>query len=220
MVIWVLVAVGLAAGLPWWTILVAGATAVAPVRGTVAVVGVAMVLESVRRRRSNTAIDEVGLLRRIASSVAAGATLRQAIVLADVDQPYPVVGRLCRAGAPMADVGAAMKPMLPVSGQRFASLCAMSELTGAPVGDAVRSCADRAARDVANRRKLRASLAQVRLSAWVVGVAPLAMTGVVVATQGIPEPGGAIIVLPMVAGFILEIVGMGIVLMLSQRAAG
>ena len=185
-----------------------------------AVVGVAMVFNSIRRRRWNSADDEAGLLRGIASSVTAGATLRQAIVAAEVPDSYAVVGRLCESGAPMADVGTAMKPMLPINGRRFASLCAMSELTGAPVGDALRSCADQAARDAAHRRKLRASLAQVRLSAWVVGVAPLVLTGIVVATRGIPEPGGALIVVPMAVGFVFEVVGMSIVLMLSQRAAG
>ena len=217
---WILVAVGIGAGLPWWMVLAAAGVAMSPVKGTVAIIGVALVLESVRKRRSDPSVDEADLLRRIASSVAAGATLREAIVAADVGEPCGTVGRLCRAGAPIAEVGTAMKQVLPVNGRRFASLCAMSELTGAPVGDALRSCADRAARDAENRRKLRTSLAQVRMSAWVVGVAPLALTGIVVATRGIPEPGGAIIVVPMAVGFILEAVGMGIVLTLSQRAIG
>jgi precorrin isomerase len=119
----------------------------------------------------------------------------------------------------MAEVGAVFGSELPVNGARLASLCAMSELTGAPVGDAMKAAAERSERSAASRRKRRSALAQVRFSAWVVGVAPLVLTLLVVLTRGIPQPRGAIIVIPMVVGFVLQVTGTATVFVLSGRAA-
>jgi hypothetical protein len=58
------------------------------------------------------------------------------------------------------------------------------------------------------------------MSAWVVGVAPLALTGLLVIIKGIPEPGGASVVIPMVIGGSLQVVGTAIVLVVSGRAVG
>lgn len=119
----------------------------------------------------------------------------------------------------MADVGASLGTELAVNGRRLASLCAMSELTGAPFGDVMRSAAIRSERVQEAVRNRRSALAQVRFSAWVVGVAPLVLTGLVVLTQGIPEPRGAAIVVPMLVGLVLQVSGTLIVFVLSGRAA-
>ena len=62
-------------------------------------------------------------------------------------------------------------------------------------------------------------LAQVRFSAWVVGVAPLALTVLVVGANGIPEPGGAAVVIPMAVGAFLQISGTVLVFVISGRVA-
>jgi hypothetical protein len=58
------------------------------------------------------------------------------------------------------------------------------------------------------------------MSAWVVGIAPLALTGLILVTQGIPEPGGAPVVIPMVIGAGLQLAGTSIVFVVSGKAAG
>ena len=83
----------------------------------------------------------------------------------------------------------------------------------------MKAAAERSVRSAASRRKRRSALAQVRFSAWVVGVAPLVLTLLVVLTRGIPQPRGAIIVIPMVVGFVLQVTGTATVFVLSGRAS-
>jgi hypothetical protein len=118
----------------------------------------------------------------------------------------------------MAEVGAALGSELALNGRRLASLCAMSELTGAPFGGVLTAAAERSARMEQSVRNRRSSLAQVRFSAWVVGIAPLVLTGLVVLTQGIPEPRGAVILVPMVVGVVLQVTGTAVVFLISGRA--
>lgn len=215
---WVATGLGALLGAPWIVVGSMAVIAVAPVPGVIALAGASVAMHVVRRRRSAAERSESALLRSLAADVAAGLTLRQAIVTSqDVIVPARA-RRLCAAGSPMAEVGEALGSELPVSGRRLAALCAMSELSGAPFGEAMTAAARRSERREESRRNRRSALAQVRFSAWVVGVAPLVLTAVVVVTQGIPEPGGAIIVIPMVVGVTLQVVGTALVFVLSGRA--
>jgi hypothetical protein len=216
--IWIVASVAVVARVPWIVVGSIVLIAVAPVPGVVilalATTGHHLLARS-KTRRSDT---ETTLLRGLAASVGAGLTLRQAIVTAPDQSVSGATRRLCLAGASMAEVGAALGSELALNGRRLASLCAMSELTGAPFGGVLTAAAERSARMEQSVRNRRSSLAQVRFSAWVVGIAPLVLTGLVVLTQGIPEPRGAVILVPMVVGVVLQVTGTAVVFLISGRA--
>lgn len=219
MLIWAVVAIALVAGAP---IPIVGAIAVvgiSPVIGTASLAAVSLIYAWWRRKKRRLGQSEAGLFREIAGDVAAGSSLREAIRRCESDLVSPAVRRLCDCGASMVDVGAEIAGALPVNGRRFAALCSMTEQSGSSVVDAIGTFAQGAVAEEQIGQKTRASLAQARMSAWVVGVAPLALTGLVVASRGIPEPGGAPVVVPMAVGAGLELVGTAIVFAVSGRAA-
>lgn len=162
--------------------------------------------------------DEGELLRLLAGRVAAGATIRSAIADASVSAVPERARRLAALGQPMASVGDALFPALPANGVAFRGICSFSEHTGAAVSAALEVLADQAD-DVAElKRERRVSLAQVKLSAIVVGVVPMAVSIGLVAIRGVPAPGGALIVLPMIAGFALQTAGTAIVFSVASRS--
>ncbi|MCB1246091.1 MAG: hypothetical protein KDB69_02355 [Acidimicrobiia bacterium] len=214
MLMWVMVAIAAFAGLPW---VLVGAAAIAAWHPLVAVGALTTVvgIQTVHRRRGREHRDESILLRRVGSRIRSGATLRAAIAELPASSVGPLVGRLCRSGAPMADIGDAIAEHLPTTGRRFAALCAMSEATGAPVDAAIDAClvvAD-AARD--RERRLRTATTQARMSAWIVGCGPLVLTVLIVLLRGVPEPGGVLVVIPMAVGLALQVAGMALVFRLS-----
>ena len=219
MLTWVFVAFLSLAGVPLQIVGAVALVAVAPIPGLVLLMLVAVGQSVLKHRTKSRSDPETALLRSLAAHVAAGLTLREAVVTAPRDLVSAATRRLCQAGSSMAQVGSALGSDLVVTGRRLAALCAMSELTGAPFGNALRKAADRSARAADARRERRGALAQVRFSAWVVGVAPLALTAVVVGSQGIPEPGGAIVIVPMVVGTCLQVIGTAIVFVMSGRAS-
>ena len=213
---WV-VAAGLAmAGKPWPFVGAAALVAFNPILGVGALL-TASVIAKVRDQGSRDNLVESVWLRRLAGEVRAGATLRNAIAASLPDTVPDRVMTMCAAGVPIREVGAELAAALPISGRRFAALCTMSELTGARLDGALKSCAE--AVDDADRRERhqRTATTQVRLSAWVVGLGPLILTGAVVAMRGIPEPSGALIVVPMIVGVILQMAGLLLVFRISKR---
>lgn len=218
MLIWVAAALAASVGAPWIVVGSIALVAIAPIPGVALLSAAAVTHHAVTRRKGIRSATETVLLRSLAARVTAGLTLREAIATSPEDLVSQKARRLCLAGSSMAEVGAAVGSALPINGRRLASLCAMSELTGAPFGDVMKAAAKRSERFEESRRNRRAALAQVRFSAWVVGVAPLVLTGLVVLTQGIPEPRGAAIVIPMLAGVVLQVAGTAIVFVLSGRA--
>jgi Flp pilus assembly protein TadB len=118
----------------------------------------------------------------------------------------------------MNDVAEALITVLPVNGQAFRAICAFSEHTGARISAALGILADRAddASELVRERKV--TLAQVKLSAVVVGLVPIAASIGLVVLRGVPEPGGPVIVVPMVAGIALQVIGTAVVFTLASRA--
>lgn len=218
MIVAVVVAVAVVAGAPWPLVAIGGAFGIAPGLATVGLAGFATVVAIRRRLGSSTAASEADLFRALEASVSAGATLRGAIAQADHPAVTKVVTRLCSVGAPMAHIGAELADLLPVNGRSFSSLCAMSELTGSSVSRALDGFAERAERAEENRRRRRVSLTQTRMSAWVVGAAPLALTAVVLGVRGVPEPGGVVVVVPIMVGAAMQVAGMVIVFAASGKA--
>jgi Flp pilus assembly protein TadB len=71
------------------------------------------------------------------------------------------------------------------------------------------------------RREQRAATTQARLSAWVVGLAPLVFTGLVLAGGGVGSLGaaGGVGVLVIAVGVTLEIAGLAAVALILRRGA-
>lgn len=171
-----------------------------------------------KRARSGRESDEGELLREFSARVSAGATIRSTIADPTIELVPDHARRLATLGWPMADVGDALMSVFPVNGAPFRAICSFSEHTGAAISAALGVLADRAdeATELARQRKV--ALAQVKLSAIVVGVVPIAVSIGLVAVRGIPDPGGAVIVIPMMVGIGLQVIGTGIVFKVASSA--
>lgn len=220
MAIVVLGALAVAAGAPpLAAVLVVGASFVSVQVVVVALLAAVSLGVAQRwRRRERNSVTEGGLLRLIGGRVSAGATIRAAIADTSVDSIPPTARRLATLGRPMEEVGTAMGEVLPANGRAFRAICAFSEHTGAAVSAALDILADRAD-DVAElARERRVTLSQVKLSAVVVGVVPMAVSLALLMMRGIPDPGGALVVIPMIVGLGLQIVGVGVVFAVASRS--
>lgn len=216
MLIWVLVAGGAAAGMPVVVLAAVAAIAIHPVGGAIALVGAAVVTN--HKRKSKDSVDEVGFLRAIASSVAAGSTLRAAIRSGDQRIVGDRTRRLCDAGMPLAKVGSSLRDALPANGSTFAAVCSMSEHTGSSLAPTLHVLAERAV-DVATMRRHRViASAQARYSAGIVGVAPLVVTVGLLVFRGVPGDGGPFVVIPIVVGAGLQLVGIATVSVMATRS--
>ena len=171
-----------------------------------------------RRRRADQMPDEGTLLRQFSGRVSAGATIRSTIADAAMVSVPMRARRLAALGQPMADVGDAMTCVLPVNGAAFRAICSFSEHTGAAIASALAVLAERADDATELARQRRVSLAQVKLSAVVVGLVPIAVSFGLLAVRGIPEPGGAVIVVPIIVGVALQMIGTAVVFRVASRA--
>lgn len=200
---------------------VVGVLAMALVSTRIAVllmVAMAIVSFSLRlRNRSQKPEGEGGLLRYFAGRVSAGATIRTAIAEADGDAVPERARRLAMLGRPMDTVGGAVEEVLPVNGAAFRAICTFSEHTGAAIVAALGVLADQADEATELVRQRRVALAQIKLSAVVVGLVPIAASAGLLLVRGVPEPGGAIVVLPMAVGIALQLVGTAIVFNVAAR---
>jgi Flp pilus assembly protein TadB len=184
-----------------------------------AVIGLAAVGAMLRARRLADAENSEGaVLRQLSGLVAAGATIRSSIADGSSSGIPDRARRLAVLGQPMTEVGSAIAEVLPVNGAAFRAICSFSEHTGAAISTALSVLADRAddAAELVRQRKV--ALAQVKLSAVVVGLIPIAASAGLVALRGVPEPGGVAIIGPMLVGVALQVVGTAVVFQVASRA--
>lgn len=219
MLIWAVVAISLVAGVPLPIVSAMAVIGVSPVAGTALLVTAAAGYGWWNRIQKRSTSSEAALFREIAGDVGAGSTLRESIARCERVGVSHTTRRLCESGVPMSEIGEEMAVSLPVNGRRFSALCSMAEQSGSSVVEAIEMFSHTATANEELNRKRKSSLAQARMSAWVVGIAPLALTGLILATQGVPEPGGAPVVIPMVIGAGLQLAGTAIVFVVSGRAA-
>ncbi|MDK1019205.1 MAG: hypothetical protein QGD89_07380 [Actinomycetota bacterium] len=179
--------------------------------------GVGMALHL--RRSSDSQETEGGLLRHVAGRVSAGATIRTAIAETDNEGVPEQARRLALLGRPMADVSDELSDALPINGVAFRGICAFSEHTGAAIVAALSVLADQADEATELARQRRVALAQTKMSALVVGVVPIVVSAGLIALRGIPDPGGAVIVIPMVIGIALQLIGTAVVFNVAARSA-
>jgi Flp pilus assembly protein TadB len=220
MLLAVLLAGGILVGVPF--VIVAGVLLFSVLPAPAALVGVLVIIVANvlarRRTRAASAGGEGDLLRQIAGRVSAGATIRSTIADPTIDLVPGHARRLAALGVPMEAVAEALVAAFPVNGQSFRAICSFSEHTGAGISAALSVLADRADDASELARERRVALAQVKLSAVVVGLVPIAASVGLVALRGVPEPGGAIIVVPMVVGIALQVVGTAVVFTVASRA--
>ena len=220
MLLAVLLAGGILVGVPF--VMVAGVLVASflPVPlAVVGVLGIAFASVAARRRtRAASVTGEGDLLRVLSGRVSAGATIRSTIADPTVDLVPGHARRLAALGVSMADVAEAMITVFPVNGQAFRAICSFSEHTGARISAALAALADRADDASELERERKVALAQVKLSAVVVGLVPIAASIGLVALRGVPEPGGPAIVVPMVVGIALQVVGTAVVFTFASRA--
>jgi tight adherence protein B len=219
----VLLAAGLAVGIPPVVIAIAALAAIEP-RLVLAGAAVWGVVAALRRRPARVAPDdEATLFRAMAAELRSGASLRSALAEAAHRVPQIELGRpvrLAAAGMSMADVAGSVEAQLPVNGRLAAAAFRLSDWSGARVADTFEGLAQRAAATAELARERKAATAQARLSALIVGAAPLVFTVLLVATgrgAGLVAHGGlGWLVLGMGLG--LEVVGLILVSVIVRRA--
>ncbi len=131
-----------------------------------------------RRRRTDGTAGETGFLEGMAAELQAGASLRGALEAAAMRAPglpLHLAVRRARAGRPAAEVAEALGPALPTNGRLVAAAFRLAAVTGARTASLFGALAVRSAEAGDLLREQRAATAQARLSAWVVGAAPLVL---------------------------------------------
>lgn len=177
----------------------------------------AAIWEVFKRRRSRLDASETAFLNTLASAVSAGSTLRDAI--ADASSPFISVHakRLCRLGRPMAEVAPELASRMPATGKELAVMLTMSETAGARIVGALHQLAEHAEGIEERKRDQQVAVAQAKFSSIVVGVVPLIAALALALVRGIPEPGGALILIPMMLGATMMIAGAATVLVVAHR---
>ncbi len=181
----VLLAGGLVLGISPVIIAIAAVAAIEP---RLVLIGGAIwgVVAALQRRVARVTPDnEATLFRAMAAELRSGASLRGALAEAAHRVPQirlerPV--RLAAAGMQMTEIAEAVETQLPENGRLAAAAFRLSDWSGARVADTFDGLAQRAAATAELVRERRAATAQARLSALIVGVAPLAFTVLLVAT--------------------------------------
>jgi tight adherence protein B len=219
----VLLAGGLALGISPVIIAIAAVAAIEPrlVLAGAAIWGAVVALR--RRAARVTPDDEATLFRAMAAELRSGASLRGA--LAEAAHRVPQIQldrsvRLAAAGIQMTEIAETVERQLPENGRLAAAAFRLSDWSGARVADTFDGLAAQAAATAELARERRAATAQARLSALIVGVAPLAFTVLLMATgraDGLAAHGG-LGWLVLGVGLGLETIGLVTVAVIVRRA--
>ena len=219
----VLLAGALAVGISPAIIAVAAVAALEP-RLVLVGAGVWGVVAALRRRTARvTPDDEATLFRALAAELRSGASLRSALAEAahrvpQIELDHPA--RCAAAGMPMTDVADSVEAQLPSNGRLAAAAFRLSDWSGARVADTFEGLAERAAATADLERERKAATAQARLSALIVGFAPLVFTVLLVVTgrgAGLIAHGG-LGWFVLIVGLSLETAGLIIVALIVRRA--
>lgn len=175
-----------------------------------------------QRHRIDDPETEAAFLRAVGAELRGGASLR--LALADVADSSPLdlatAGRLARIGMPMDRVAAELRQRLPFNGPAAAAAVELSSWSGARVAPVFEGLAEHAADAAELRREQRSATAQARLSAWIVGLAPLVFTALVLAGGGARALGraGSAGYVVVALGVGLELAGLALVALILRRS--
>lgn len=175
-----------------------------------------------RRRRDTGPDTEAAFLRALAAELRAGTSLR--LALAESATRFPLglepAARLARAGMPMDGIAPLVRERLVHNGISAAAALELSAWSGARTAAVFEGLADRATEAVELRKEQRAATTQARLSAWVVGMAPLVFTALLLAGGGAESLGraGNAGLAVIGVGVALELTGLAVVALMLRRA--
>ena len=218
-----LLAAGLALGIHPAVVALAALSAIEP---RFVLVGAAVwgIVAAIRRRKSRiTPDDEATYFRALSAELRSGASLRGAIGEALHRVPALSLGpavRYAEAGMPMSEIADAVESRFPENGRLAAAAFRLSDWSGARVADTFEGLAERAAASAELVRERKAATAQARLSALVIGIAPVAFAALLFATgrgSGLMAHGtiGGVV---LGAGVALELTGLIVIAMIMRRA--
>ena len=210
----------LVAGVPRWAVAGVIIAAIVPLAVVVVLVPVAIVVVAIRARRRVELPPVSGFVRGVADDLAGGRTFVQAVAASGDPSVDDRIRRLCSVGVDGPTVAAALGDRLGGHAEAVRAAVALSEQSGGSLARALHGVADRVGLDETADRERRVAVSQARFSAIVVGVAPLVIAGLVVVTRGVPEPGGALTIVPMVAGAVLMLGGSATVAWMSRPRRG
>ena len=149
---------------------------------------------------------EADFLRGVAAELEAGASVREALVSASHRTPglgLEAAVRLAAAGRPAAEVAQQIKRALVHNGRLAAAAYQMVAETGAQAGPVFSGLAVRAADTGELHRTRRVVTAQARLSAWVVGGLPIAVTAALMVGGRGPALDGPAGLLTVIGGLLI-----------------
>ncbi len=217
-----LVAAAIAAGAHPVVIAVAAVAVVEPRLVLAGAAGWAL-FNLVRRRRTPNADVEATFLRALAAEIRAGSSLRLALAdaAARVQLDLDPAARLARAGMSMDRVVNELSKHLAHNAVAVGAAFELSDWSGARTAAMFEGLADRATEAAELEREKAAATAQARFSAWVVGLAPLVFTALLLAGGGfgsLRRAGGAgFFVIGL--GLALEVAGLAVVALILKRAS-
>ena len=177
----------------------------------------------VQRRRIPSADIEATFLRALAAELRGGSSLRLALAdaAARVQLDLDPAARLARAGMSMDRVANALSKQLAHNAVAVGAAFELSDWSGARTAAVFEGLADRATEAAQLEREKAAATAQARFSAWVVGLAPLVFTALLLAGGGfgsLRRAGGAgFFVIGL--GLALEVAGLAVVALILKRAS-
>lgn len=213
-------AVALVAGAHPLLLVAAGAAVLHPAIPLVGAAGWAVYNGLNRRGEKPSPSDEAGFLRGVAAEVRRGASLRVAVQEAAGRVPrldLRRAGRLAGAGADAAAIGDAVATALPSNGRLAGAAFRLSSHSGSSAAALFDALAGRAAEAAELAGERRAATAQARLSAGVVGLAPVAFTMLLITLGKGPALTGAGLAI-FVIGFGLELAGLVVIGVILWRA--
>jgi Flp pilus assembly protein TadB len=161
----------------------------------------------------NEPIDEAAFCSGVAAELRAGASLRHALAAAaerDPAQRLAAPVRAALAGAPAGEVAARLQEALPINGRHAALAFRLASSTGAGAAAVFTRLAAGANAAAESRRERNALTAQARLSAMVVGGAPIGTVAVLLATGRLDTLGSSGGIGVAVGAIGLGLVGLGL----------
>lgn len=210
-------AVALVAGAPVTGVVAVAATMYAPVPTLVA-----LVLLAVRGRIGTKPVDErVALLSAMSADLRAGRSLRHALVTAAGTDPtvgFGAVGRLAGLGSPFPTVVERLEADFGAHAPLVGAGLRLVDRTGAAGAEILDQAAMLIEDDLELAREVRAGSAPARVSAAVIGLAPVALVAWQLAdgslARAVAVPGGGLVV--GLGGALLG-AGIGVVFWLARR---
>jgi Flp pilus assembly protein TadB len=224
MLITVLLALGVAAGLHPALLALTAVSAVDPGLALAGIAGWAVVARIRNRHRQPGPDTEAVFFRALSAELRTGASLRAAIAAAADRVPaidLHDAARRASAGMPMTEIGDEVEQQFPVNGRLAAIALRLSDWSGARTADTFDAIAARAADAAELARERRAATAQAKISALIVGIAPVAVSTLILASgraDGLVGR-GAIGWAIFAVGLGLEVAGLALVALMVRRAS-